>query len=93
MKRFFSHDPQGHGIQFHDTAEEAKKEAEAALEAYREDASDNGWDESAAEVCWGEVRQVAVASQVPAEEGATFEGEPVTHWTHYELTDTAQATA
>lgn len=93
MKRFFSYDPQGNGIQFHDTAEEAEKAAEDALDVYREDASDNGWDENAGDICWGEVRQVAVPSQIPAEEGATFDGEPVTHWTHYDLTNTAPATA
>ena len=90
MSRYFSYDPAGNEIRFHDTAAEAEKEAESALELYREDACDSGWDESVGNVCWGEVKQRAVASQIPAEEGATFDGEPVTHWTHYEITDTSQ---
>ena len=56
MKRFFSHDPGDCGIKFHDTAEEARDAAEAALDAYRDEAPD-GWDENTDSVCWGEVRE------------------------------------
>lgn len=88
MKRFFSHDPNGNGFDLHDTAEEAQKEAERCMDAYREDAADSGWDDNVTLVCWGEVRQIAVESLTPAKEGETFHGEPVTDWTHYDLTDT-----
>jgi len=55
MKRFFSYDPNDR-IRFHDTAEEAKAEAESALDAYRDEAPE-GWDENTDEVCWGEVKE------------------------------------
>ena len=92
MKRFFSNDPLVLGLRFHATEEKAREEAEEALERYRKEASKEGWDEDVAAVCWGEVKQIAMESQVPAEEGATFEGEPVTHWTHYELQENGPET-
>lgn len=56
MDRFFSYDPDGYGIELHATAKEAKAAAEAALQAYRDDAAD-GWNESVDGVCWGEIRE------------------------------------
>ena len=56
MKRFFSYDPNDR-IRFHATAEEAKAEAEYALELYREEAGD-GWDENVDEIMWGEIKEL-----------------------------------
>ena len=85
MKRFFSYDPNDR-MRYHDTAKEAKAEAEAALSVYRDNAADDGWDESVDEVMWGEIKGIAVESTVPAKEGDdTWNGEPVTEWTHYDL--------
>jgi len=50
---YFSYDNED-GIKFHDTAEEAKHRAEAALEANRDYASE-GWEDTVSDICWGEV--------------------------------------
>lgn len=84
MKRFFSYDPNDR-IRFHNTAKEAKAEAEAALAAYRGDAADDGWDENVDEVMWGEVKGIATKSTTTAGEGETWNGEPVTEWVHFNL--------
>ena len=53
---WFSFDPGGSGMEFHDTEEAARKEAEEAFEFYKGEAPD-GWFEEVESVCWGEVRQ------------------------------------
>lgn len=88
MQRFFSFSPNGGGMEFHDTAEAARSAAEDCLDDERDNASDSGWSENAGEICWGEVWQVCVQSSVPAEEGATFDGEPITEYISYDLTNT-----
>lgn len=83
--RFFSNNPDGRGLVFHETDKEAQKQANEALEAYRENASDEGWDDNVGDVCWGEVRQIATASETPAEEGETFNGELIDFYVDYQL--------
>ena len=53
---FFSYDPED-GISFHATEDEARSEAEGALEAERDNAADSdlGWNEQVSEICWGVV--------------------------------------
>lgn len=87
MQRFFSYSPNGSGLEFHATAEEAQAKADAELDEERDNSGD-GWSEEVDQICWGEVRQRAVCTEVPAEEGATFEGEPIDHYESYDLTDT-----
>lgn len=52
---FFSNDPNGSGFNFHDTAEEAQQEAQAALECEQGLAGD-GWSEEVTCICWGKVQ-------------------------------------
>ena len=55
MKRFFAYSECG--FTFHDTAEEAKAEAERLLNEERSAAESEGeWGEGATEIFWGEVR-------------------------------------
>ncbi len=54
---YYSYDPED-GIEFHDTAEEAKARAEKALEdaEFRAADSDWHWSDNEDEISWGEVR-------------------------------------
>lgn len=54
MANYFSYDPDC-GFEQHDTAEEARKAAETALDHYRDQAAD-GWSEEVESICWGEIR-------------------------------------
>lgn len=54
-KRFFSYDPNDR-MRFHNTAEEAQKEAQHAFDLYVQEACE-GWDENVDEVCWGEISE------------------------------------
>ena len=51
---FFSYDHED-GIEFHETAEEAKARAEKALDMDR-DVAEDGWDDNVTDICWGEVK-------------------------------------
>jgi hypothetical protein len=53
-RMFFSYDHED-GIEFHETAEEAKARAEKALDMDRDFAED-GWDDNVTDICWGEVK-------------------------------------
>jgi hypothetical protein len=58
MSRYFV--DTGDGIEFCDTEEAAKEQALKALAYWREESrTSNEWCDQIAEVCWGEVRQVA----------------------------------
>lgn len=58
MGRFFV--DTGDGIEFCETEQDAKQQAQKALDYWREDARTSGeWPDEIAEVCWGEVKQVA----------------------------------
>lgn len=50
----------GDGVEYHNTAEEARQSAEDWIGEYR---TLPEWDEAVDRVCWGEVRQVA--TEVP----------------------------
>jgi hypothetical protein len=52
---FFSYDPNGSGFRFHETEEEAKKEANDAFEYENGCAHDDGWSDEATDICWGKV--------------------------------------
>lgn len=54
---FYSYDPED-GIEFHDTAEEAKARAERALADAEFSAADSDWNwqENEDQISWGEVR-------------------------------------
>ncbi len=57
--RFFSYDDLGDGYVEHETAEEARAAASAAIEWATDD--DDGWDEDAVlGICWGEIRERSV---------------------------------
>jgi len=86
MNKFFSYSPNGSGLGFHSTAEEARAAAESELDQER-DLAGEGWSEEVGQICWGEVRQFAKESQTPAEEGAMFEGKPIDHYVSFDLVD------
>ena len=44
---------------------EAKKWAEEALETWRDDASDGGWDELASQVCYGRITHAIRTEEIP----------------------------
>ena len=56
---FFSWDHE-EGAKFHERPAEAKAEANARLQFYREIAADEGWPDETEGVCWGQVLQQAV---------------------------------
>lgn len=58
-KKYFSYDPNGDGFVLHDTAEAARAEAAAGLDAARLNAMTNGWGEEDEDICWGEIHQAA----------------------------------
>lgn len=57
MSYFFSFDPFGDGLTFHDTAEEAKQKAEESLDYCRDVAGSDGWSDEVEWICWGRVSQ------------------------------------
>lgn len=64
---YFSYDPEC-GFDFHNTADEAKKQAESHLDDARDMACD-GWPETTDQICWGEIRgQVTEVSRRQVEE-------------------------
>jgi hypothetical protein len=64
----------GAGITLHATAEEAKREAECSLDAIRDYAGEEGWDEDVESICWGKIEQVATACRErPATEGSPWD--------------------
>lgn len=72
MKMFFVYDPND-GIEFYETEERAKAEAEKYIESYRDEAQE-GWADEVEGVCWGEVIQHTVqTSCTPAPEGSEFD--------------------
>lgn len=59
MSRFFSYDVEGDGFSEHNTEEEARAAAQAALDYATDDG--DGWDEDALTgICWGEIRERVV---------------------------------
>jgi hypothetical protein len=52
---YFSLDPNGDGYTEHTTEAEAKQAASVALEAERNEALTEGWDEAVGDICWGKI--------------------------------------
>lgn len=69
--QFYSYDPD-QGFEEHDTAEAAESFAEAAIEAYRENA-DDGWNEEVESVHWGRLLPLGVATQQPVTDPDSIE--------------------
>lgn len=70
---WFSYDPDGSGMVFHDSPKKAKLVAEGALQLEADDACDEpGWSENVTSICWGSVSEIVVETnrkeKPPAEE-------------------------
>lgn len=50
--KYFSYDHHGNGVEYHDTAEEAKNHAQECLDSYTQ--NDNLDD---IDICWGEIKE------------------------------------
>ena len=86
MSLYFSYDPEGEGLQFHDTETEAKAAAEAALQEER-DCAPEGWGENVEYICWGEVKQIVketLCRPATAEDGMAT---GIDTYVEYELLD------
>lgn len=71
--RFFVHDPDG-DVEKVKTQQEAIDKANSLLEFYRENSADDGWDELAEQIFWGEIKQTAeMVNKEPAPEGSGFD--------------------
>lgn len=84
-KRFFSHDFNGDGFQYHDTLEEAKKEAEAGLDWYRDRVAGGHHvedDGEFKELCFG---IVLASADYNVDEVVTKEHHMNDEWTKYEV--------
>jgi len=64
---YFSYDEEN-GFMIHDTKEEAKDEAMAALEYERENAKGDEWNTDVEAICWGKI----VEHVVPTESGPEY---------------------
>ena len=62
MKKFFSFSTDN-GFLLHRTADEAKAEAEANIDYYRDGAFE-GWPEEVDSVCWGEVKEKSEQTEI-----------------------------
>jgi hypothetical protein len=72
MKRYFAYDPDA-GFETFKTEQEAIDFANTIIDDYRDNAGD-GWDEIVGQVCWGEIKQVAMmTNQQPAPPGRDFD--------------------
>lgn len=65
--QYFSNDPYGEGFVIHDTRDQARLAAEAAINEARAAAVDEEWQDDPTQICWGEITQ-RVAS-IPAPDG------------------------
>lgn len=56
--KYYSYDPNGNGIQFHETEDEAQRVCEDALDYERHHAADSDWNwhDNIDEISWGIVR-------------------------------------
>lgn len=57
----------GESFETFNCEEEAKSHAERAMDDWREDASDNGWDELSTQVCYGRVTHAVAVKEVTVE--------------------------
>lgn len=88
MSRYFSYAPDG-GFEFHETAELAQAEADAAIDYYR-DYADEGWSEDVSQVCWGELKQLAAKLYERPVEDTDIVAQGVDSIVDYGLKDIAQ---
>lgn len=71
-KRYFAYDPDT-GFETFETEQEAINFANDVIDDYRDNAGD-GWDEIVGQVCWGEIKQVALMTdKQPAPKGGDFD--------------------
>jgi len=71
MNKWFSYDGDGDGCTTHETAEQARQAAVEALQHEGALAIEDGeWGKRVGEICWGEIREVAV----PVECGTDHKG-------------------
>jgi hypothetical protein len=71
--KFFAYDEESGFLAFK-TAEEAKSYAEEIIDHYRDGCYD-GWDECVENVCWGEIKELAV--EINTGDKCEFDGELV----------------
>jgi hypothetical protein len=90
---WFSYDPNGDGFDLHDSEDAARKSAEAALEAERENARD-GWDEDAVlQICWGLIiGRVEEVERRPVEDGDGLDGSKIDEFVDYGLVEDGSPT-
>lgn len=74
-----------------DTEQEAKREAEKALEFFRDEVSDAGWDEGSEQICWGKVSQKATVVSDRERDDEDLVPEKFARIVEIELTDKGQA--
>ena len=85
--KYFSYDPQGDGFDFHETAEQARDQAQQCIQIYLDD----GWDDMVEQVCWGEIKEIATKTNVrPIDENGRlpdgeFVGYDFEYYCNYEL--------
>jgi hypothetical protein len=82
--RYFAYSPDC-GMEFFNTAKEARDHADACIDDYKESSADDGWGEDVTAVCWGEVKEQA--SQTNVREPPTGSG--FEFFCDYELTNVA----
>jgi hypothetical protein len=58
----------GHSFETFSTEAEAKKHADDAMDDWRDDASDGGWDELSTQVCYGKVTHAVTVTPQDVEE-------------------------
>ena len=68
--KYFSYDHHGNGVEYHDTAEEAKNYAQECLDSYTQ--NDNLDD---IDICWGEIKEAVHSNN------AVLELKPTNYWT------------
>lgn len=91
--KYFSYDPHGYEMQFHETAEAAERAAIQAFDEERDCASE-GWSEDVDKICWGEVaKRVTQTVRRPIEEDDNLPGMKVgfDEFVDYELLPTDSA--
>jgi hypothetical protein len=74
---YFSYDPNGDGYTEHTTEAEAKRAASTALEAERDEALTDGWDEVVENICWGRIIERAFRKEPIYVEGSDYELRPI----------------
>lgn len=79
IKEFFVNDPEGDGLSFFDTEQQAKEFSEKAIKSYL---TEEGWDEGAEFIYMGKVTHCAKSYNVPKNPGDN----PDLEYVNYEMT-------